>query len=109
MSVLSVKYYEPDASTLTPMSAALYNVVTAMEPGRIQIPDSLPAVDDRIDAIQITFVAGNSTPPAMIKHCTKMLVAHLYENRLPVAFASCSEIPMTLRDMLTNQKIGGFF
>jgi hypothetical protein len=109
ISVSNVKYYAPDAASLTTMSSALYNVVTSAEPGRIHIPDSLPAVDDRIDAIQITFVAGNASPPAVSRHCVKMLVAHLYENRMPVAFASCNEIPYTLKDLITNQKTGGFF
>lgn len=109
VSVSSVKYYAPSATSLTTMSSALYNVITTAEPGRIQIPDSLPAVDTRPDSIQIVFIAGNTSPPAVLKHCVKMLVAHLYENRMPVAFASCSEIPYTLQELIANQKTGGYF
>ena len=107
ISVSSVKYYIDDV--LTTLSTAEYNVITSAEPGRIQITGSLPAVDDRADAIQINFVAGNQSPPAVLRHCVKMLVAHLYENRMPVAFASCSQIPFTLQELINNQKTGGFF
>jgi len=109
VSVSSVKYYAPGEATLTTMGAADYIVQTTSEPGRVQIPGSLPAVDDRVDAIHITFIAGNSTPNAVHRHAIKLMVAHLYENRTPIAFATPSEIPYTLRDLITNQKTGGFF
>ena len=110
ISVSSVKYYAPSATSLTTMSSALYNVVTAAEPGRIQIPDSLPDVDARIDAIQITFVAGSASSPAVSRHCVKMLVAHLYENRLPAVIGNIvNTIPFGLQELITNQKTGGFF
>jgi len=110
-SVESIRYYAPAATTLTVLSASNYRAITTMEPGAIQIHGDLPAVDTRPDAIQIEFTAGYSHPslaPAVLRHAVKMLVAHLYENRLPVAFASCSEIPYTLQNLLENQKIAGW-
>jgi len=109
LSVTSVKYYAPDADTLTTMSASDYRVITTAEPGMIQLKNSPPSVDDRIDAIQITFTAGTDCAPAMSKHAIRMLVAHFYENRAPVAYASTYEIPFTLKALIENQKIGGFF
>jgi hypothetical protein len=92
------------------MSSSLYNVITTAEPGRLQIPDSLPAVDVRPDSIQIVFIAGNTSPPAVLKHCVKMLVHHLYENRMPVAIGNIvTSIPYTLQDLISNQKTGGYF
>jgi uncharacterized phiE125 gp8 family phage protein len=107
----SVKYYAPDASTLTTMSAGDYRVITTTEPGILQIIADLPAVDDRPDAIQIEFTAGYSVAsavPATLRHAIKMMVAHLYENRVPVAFAGTYEIPYTLKTLLENNKIGGW-
>jgi hypothetical protein len=110
VSVSSIKYYAPGASTLTTMSANDYRVITSAEPGRIQLVSSPPAIEDRIDAIQITFVSGNDCPPAMSKHAIKMLVGHLYENRVSVNIGNItSEIPYTLRTLIENQKIGGHF
>lgn len=109
LTVESIKYYAPDASSLTTINAGDYRVITGAEPGMIQFKDSPPSVDDRIDAIQIAFTAGSDCAPAMCKHAIRMLVAHFYENRTPIAFASSSEIPFTLKSLIENQKIGGFF
>jgi len=109
LSVTSVKYYAPDAASLTTMSASGYRVVTGAEPGRIQLVDAPPSIDDRIDAIQITFTAGADTAPAMSKHAIRMLVANFYEQRTPISFAAASEVPYTLKSIIEAQKIGGNF
>jgi len=109
LSVDSVKYYAPDGVALTTMSASEYRVITGAEPGRIQLVNSPPAIHDRIDAIQITFKAGTATPTALSKHAIKMLVGNFYEQRTPISFATASEIPYTLRAIIENQKIGGYF
>jgi uncharacterized phiE125 gp8 family phage protein len=112
-SVTHIKYYAPDASTLTTMSANDYRVMTTAEPAIIQhVSDSWPVLHDRPDAVQIQFVAGHShanPPPPGYMHAMKMLVAHLYEERKPVAFASCSEIPYSLQFLIEHQRIEGRF
>ena len=111
VSVASVKYYAPDSEALTTASSTLYRVITGTEPGFIQFLAEPPVHEDRPDAIQITFTAGHADPdltPAVLRHAIKMLACHLYENRMPVAFASCSEIPYTLKTLLENQKVGGW-
>ena len=112
VSVQSVKYYAPDAVTLTTMDTALYRVITTIEPGVIQIiDDDFPDVDDRPDAIQIAFTAGYSDPafvPPILSHAIKMLTAHFYEQRSPIAFATSSPIPFGLSNVIENQKIGGW-
>lgn len=108
VSVSSVKYYAPDAVALTTMSASAYRVVTAAEPGLIQLVDAPPSVDDRVDAIQIEFVAG-AAASELQKHAIKLMVANLYENRMPVAFTSCQEIEHTLGALLNLLKKGGWF
>lgn len=112
VSVSSVKYYAPDGVALTTLSGSAYRVITTTEPGIIQPVDDWPDTDDRADAIQITFIAGEQegcSPPAAWKHAVKMLVAHLYEERKPVAFTSCSEIPFTLQSIIENQRMEGRF
>lgn len=110
LTVDSVKYYAPDATSLTTMSASLYRVITGAEPGMLQLKDSPPSIDDRIDAIQITFTAGADTAPAMSKHAIRMLVANFYEQRAPIIIGNIvNEIPYTLKSIIENQKIGGNF
>jgi len=109
--VQSIRYYAPDSDTLTTMSADDYIVVTTTEPGVIQIKCDLPPLDARPDAIQILFTAGYSSPdfiPPGLKHAIKMMAAHLYEQRTPVAFASPSEVPFGLRNLIESQKVGGW-
>ena len=108
VSVSSIKYYAPDEDTLTTLDPSKYRVVTAAEPGLIQLTESPPDVDDRVDAIEIQFVSGSAATEVQ-KHAIKLMVAHLYENRMPVAFASCEELPFSLRALITNQKTGGWF
>lgn len=112
VSVSSVKYYAPDGVALTTLSTDDYRVITTTEPGMIQPVDAWPDLDDRADAIQIAFIAGHPdgcAPPHVWKHAVKMLVAHLYEERKPVAFASCSDIPYTLTSLIESQRMEGRF
>jgi hypothetical protein len=87
--------------------------MAAAEPAAIQkIGNDWPALDDRPDAVQIEFTAGHTPDnpaPAGYLHAMKMLVAHLYEERKPVAFASCNEIPFTLQTLIEAQRIEGRF
>jgi uncharacterized phiE125 gp8 family phage protein len=112
-AVASVKYYAPGASTITTMSASDYRLMAAAEPAAIQkIGNDWPALDDRPDAVQIEFTAGHTPDnpaPVGYLHAMKMLVAHLYEERKPVAFTSCSEIPFTLQTLIEAQRIEGRF
>jgi len=111
VSVTSVKYYAPDASSLTTMATGDYRVVTTTEPGIVQLIGDMPSVDDRPDAIQITFKAGSAKPcdsSPMLRHAIKMVTAHLYEQRVPIAFGQAYELPHTLNAILANLRISGF-
>jgi uncharacterized phiE125 gp8 family phage protein len=111
VSVSNVKYYPADTETLTTVSSSDYRVITLTEIGMIQFKETPPEHEDRPDAVQIEFIAGYSDScnvPPILAHAQKMLVAHLYENRVPAAFASVSEIPFTLKTLIENQKIGGW-
>jgi uncharacterized phiE125 gp8 family phage protein len=110
LTVDSIKYYAPDATTLTTMPTTDYRVVTTSQPGMIQLVNDAPEIDDRLDAIQITFTAGTDCPSAMSKHAIRMLVAHFYENRTPINIGNIvSEIPFTLKAIIDNQRVRGNF
>lgn len=111
VAVQSVKYYAPDEDSITTMDTADYRVITSMEPGLVELKAEAPEVDDRADAIEINFTAGYSEScdiPAAHRHAVKLFAAHLYEQRVPVAFAQSYEIPFTLQALINNQKIGGW-
>ena len=74
----------------------------------IQFIDSPPDLDDRVDAIEIEFVAG-STASAIQEHAIKLMVANLYANREPVSFSSCEKVKFTLEALLSNIQSGGWF
>lgn len=111
-SVESIKYIASGDSALTTIDDAEYAVITAARPGIIQILTALPNLADRPDAIQIEFTAGydgetNIIPPTL-KHLVKMLVAHFYETRNPIAFSTPSEIPLTIQHLVNFNRIRGW-
>lgn len=111
VSVTSVKYFAPDSETLSTMATGDYRVITTLEPGVVQITGDMPSVEDRPDAIQIAFKAGSASPcdsPPMLRHAIKMVVAHLYEQRVPIAFAQSYELPHTLNALISNLKLSGW-
>lgn len=114
ISVESISYFATDSDTLTVMDSATdYRFIAATEPGLVQILGDLPypSVDSRPDAIQIEFTAGHESAaesPAILRHAVSMLVAHFYEQRVPVAFATANQIPFGLSTLIENQKVGGW-
>jgi uncharacterized phiE125 gp8 family phage protein len=111
-AVSAVRYYPAESPTeLTTLGADAYYTITGYQPGILHFPGSPPALARRPDALQIEFVAGHEDPensPPGLRHAIKLLAANLYENRVPVAFASNSEIPFTLQTLLDNQRLGGW-
>jgi len=77
-SVSSVTYWDTDNASQT-LATSEYKVFKGV-PGLI-ILDSKPGLYDRIDAVKVTFTAGESTVPESIKTAVLQMVAHMYENR----------------------------
>ena len=110
-SVQSVKYYPDGGGALTTMSSANYRVITGYEPGLIQFTGDLPSLEDRPDAIQISFTAGyanSDLTPAVHKHAQKVIVADMYEQRASIAYGQPYEVKPVLRNLLENQKVEGW-
>lgn len=114
-SVESVKYYDRDGILQT-FSASNYWVDTVSAPARVMLRDgaSYPDTqDERPNAVEITYFSGygdrRESIPAPIRHCVKMLVAHLYENPDIVSAGQLSEIPMSCDYLLTPYRVINFF
>jgi uncharacterized phiE125 gp8 family phage protein len=112
-SVTHVKYYPSGSNVLTTIPSTDYRVITGSLPGMVQFVIDLPTVEDRVDAIQITFTAGQTVMSAVTpgqRHAVQLLTAHLYENRVPVVIGNITaELPYSLKALIEQQKIGGWF
>lgn len=84
-SVTSIKYYDGSNVQQT-LAASYYNVVTAGEPGYIELVygQSWPSVYSRSDAVAIRFVCGYGTSGASVPQefveAIKILATHLYDH-----------------------------
>lgn len=106
-SVTSVKYYNSD-NTLTTIDSADYRVDTYSTVARIEHTDTWPTTYDRIDAVEVVFVAGQlvADVPDDIKTAVKLIVGHLYQNRQDVITGTqVNQIPMGSRYLLDPYKV----
>lgn len=107
VSITHVKYYASGDAALTTMSAAAYRAHTGRTPGAVEfLPDTdLEGLESRLDAAQITFVAGYGSAAYQIPHQLRlavlMLTHHWFDERRPVSDAKGAvEIPFSLRHIL---------
>jgi uncharacterized phiE125 gp8 family phage protein len=110
LSVESITYIDADGvNTIDPSAYA----VDEGTPGTVQsAPGSgwpiLPAAFP--SAVKIRYTAGYGAPadvPAVAKLCIKMLVAHWYDRREPIAAGSFADIPYTVDSLLDSLRWGG--
>lgn len=91
-SVTHVKYYDADA-TLQTLSTDVYEVDALSTPSRVVLAynQSWPTLDTRINAIQVTFIAGYGTTaatvPEELRQAIMLLASHYYVNREDVTSA----------------------
>jgi len=108
-SVTSLKYYDADNQEQT-VSSSFYQKLESDSASLLRMTDdfSEPTLyDDRLDAIQITFVAGfgagaADVPPA-VKVAIKMIVSHWYANRESHGTMQMHEIPHGITDIINHQ------
>lgn len=116
-SITSIKYYDVDDTLLT-LAASEYNVDTIDEPGVVELKSGnvWPGTKNKINAIEITFVAGygaaKASVPGGIKTAMLMLGAHFYLNRTPVmtgigAQQVVAEVPIST-DALLMKHMGQY-
>lgn len=84
-SVTSVKYIDEDGTLQTWASANYTADLVGMTPRIVPKPDvDTPDLGDYPNAVQVTYVAGSSTPgqvPAELKHAILAALTLLYERR----------------------------
>lgn len=111
VSISSLKYYAPGETSLTTWAAANYRADITSVPGRLMIlPDvTIPDVDDRHDAVQITFTAGYGTKESSVDSALRLaiiqLAHHSFDNRVPIGDVKMVELPMSLRRILDSKKV----
>ena len=112
-SITSIKYYDSNGAEQT-WSSALYDVDTAMEPGRVRPVSGADYPSDvrgYTDDIEITFVSGDgdaaSDVPGGIKAAINLLAAHWFEHRESVALGTISTtLPQSLDSLIWQYRSG---
>jgi len=113
-AISSVKYYADGETTLTTVSGGNYILSTAVSPAVLSFDEDFdfPALANRPDAVQVTFVAGSATAasvPPSLKHALRVLVRHYYDNPGAVAGGgNTEELPMGLRHLLESNRVCGW-
>lgn len=117
-SVTSLKYYDSDNVQQTVDAASLtegYEVVTDELVGKLVLRDgaSWPSpVYARADAIEVIFVAGYgayTAVPETLRLAVLHLVAHYYENRVPVVQGTIvAPVPMHVESLLWGERVLSF-
>lgn len=111
-SITSIKYYDNNDVQQT-WTSSLYDVDTAMEPGRVRPAsgeDYPSAVRGHSDDIEITFVAGDgdaaSDVPDGIKAAINILAANWFENRESNTPIGLTPVPMSLESLIWQYRSG---
>jgi uncharacterized phiE125 gp8 family phage protein len=111
-SIASIKYYDSNDTQQT-WSSALYDVDTALEPGRVRpvSGEDYPSdVRGYTDDIEITFVSGDgdaaSDVPDGVLAAIKILAANWFENREANTPIGLTPVPMSLESLIWQYRSG---
>jgi len=111
-SITSIKYYDSNDTQQT-WSSALYDVDTAMEPGRVRPVSGADYPSDvrgYTDDIEITFVSGDgdaaSDVPDGVLAAIKILAANWFENREANTPIGLTPVPMSLESLIWQYRSG---
>jgi len=111
-SITSIKYYDSNDTQQT-WSSALYDVDTALEPGRVRpvSGEDYPSdVRGYTDDIEITFVSGDgdaaSDVPDGVLAAIKILAANWFENREANTPIGLTPVPMSLESLIWQYRSG---
>lgn len=107
VSVTSITYYDTAGASQT-LATSYYVADVVSEPGRIQLVEAPPSIDDRPGAITVTYVAGYANAaavPAITRHAIRQLSSLWYRDREPVVVgAGVAVIPFSVQDLLNQNK-----
>lgn len=107
VSVQSVKYIDA-GGTLQTLATSYYVLDLISEPGRIRFVQTPPQSDDRPAAIQVNYTAGHSAAtliPAVTRQAIRVLAQTWHENREAVAAGNMGQVPLSVTDLLNQNKL----
>lgn len=89
VTAVSAVEYKASGDTYSTLDTSRYHIRISTHPARIEF-DNTPSLDeDALERVRISFTYGYGTAdhprPAQFAQAVKMLVAHYYDNRSPVA------------------------
>ena len=106
-SVTTIKYYDADNSLQT-WDSSNYNIDTNSRIGRIEAVDTWPTTYDKLNAVEITYVAGLTDVdniPAYVKIAILIMCADMYEARQNIFVGTQVNVKKTSELLLEPYKI----
>ena len=109
-SVTSMAYYD-EANTEQALDLSDFTFLASEDVAYIEPKSgvSWPAMYDRADALNITFLAGFgavSDAPQALVHALKLMIYHWYENRQDVEATQMHHIPLGAQALINRYRIG---
>ena len=112
VGIASVEYLDSTGAAQT-WASNQYILDGASQPARLYPVTDFPEVQDRVNAVTVTFDAGytdgespNTYPmPKAIKQAILLMIGHLYENRQDVTYAQHYQLPMGSVSLLQPYRI----
>lgn len=103
-TITSVTYTDPDGASQT-LATSVYEVDTVSVPGRVLLAydESWPSTRSRWDAVRVRYTVGWAVAdvPAPIRQALLLLVAQMYEQRVPeVTGASIGKLEFAVDALL---------
>ena len=105
--IISAVHYKASGDTYTELSASKYHYKLTTQPGRIEFINYPSLEPDALHRVRITFQYGYDQSqyfrPAQYKQAVMMLVAHMYDNRMPaVVGRSIGVMPMHVEALVST-------
>jgi uncharacterized phiE125 gp8 family phage protein len=105
-SVTSITYLDSNGDSQTLSASTIYTTDTDAVPGRVLLRhgQSWPATASRPATVTVTYSAGygvsSDSVPDPLLQAVRFIVAHWFENRLPVSGDALAEVPASAEAIL---------
>lgn len=110
ITVSSITYTDTSQQSQT-LSSSTYTVDVQSEPGTIQpaYTQWWPTALDHVNSVTVTYTAGYgasaATVPVAIKQALLLMVAHMFENRVPINVGNIvTDFPMSVQWLLDTER-----
>jgi uncharacterized phiE125 gp8 family phage protein len=110
-AITSVTYLDADGDEQT-LATSVYEADTLSVPGRMLLAygESWPATRYQWNAVKVRYTVGWAVDdvPVPIKHALKLLVAQMYENRVPEVDRALSKVEFAVDALLNSYRLREF-